>query len=147
VLAARPKFRGEVEMSELDEFARRLMQLVRDRAVVACDALIAGGIAGPQGDNWRELGRPVGEALQALVPDVVDQVLFEFLAAIDGGELPMSWRDSSGAQQDMEDLGSSEMAGWLMMGAGGWRDRYSMQRFNDYTAGLRLDIDWNSQDD
>jgi hypothetical protein len=144
---ARPGFCWEVEMSELDEFARQLMQVVRDRAVVACDALIAAAIAGPQGDNWRRVGQPASEALQALMPDVVDQVLFELLSAIDSGKLPMSWRDSSGAQQDVEDLGSSETAGWLMMGAGGWRDRYSMQRFNDYTAALCLDIDSNSQDD
>lgn len=131
-------------MPEIDEFARQLMQVVRDRAVVACDALIAGAIAGPQGDNWRQ-PRSASEALQALVPDVVDQVLFEFLAAVDSGELPVSWRDPSGVAEDLEDLGSSEMAGWLMMGAGGWRDRYSAQRFNDYNASLHLDIDWTSE--
>lgn len=134
-------------MSELDEFAFQLMGAVRDRAIVACDALIAGRIAGPQGDSWRRLGGSASKALQALVPDVVDQVLFEFLAAVDSGELPMSWSDRSGTLRNLERLGSSEMAGWLMMGVGGWRDRHSSQRFNDYNAGLRLDIDWNSDTD
>ena len=134
-------------MSELDEFASQLMRAVRDRAVSACDALIAGGIAGPQGDNWRRLGESAGEVLQALVPDVIDQVLFELLAAVDSGELPIAWRDPTGVLRDLEDLGGAEMAGWLMMGAGGWRDRHSSQRFNDYSAGLRLDFDWNSDSD
>ena len=130
-------------MSELDEFAHQLMRLVRDRAIVACDALVSGSIAGPQGDRWRRLSAPVGEELHALIPDVVDQVLFELLAAADSGELPLAWHGSSGAPKSFEDLGNSEMAGW-MMGTDGWRDRHSEQRFNDYNAGLRLDIDWNS---
>lgn len=127
----------------MDEFARQLMGVVRDRAIVACDALIAGAVAGPQGETWRRQDEAAREALLALVPDVIDQVLFEFLAAADSGELPMGWRDSAGALHDLDDLGSSEMAGWLMMGAGGWRDRHSAERFNDYNAGLRLDTDWN----
>lgn len=134
-------------MSQLEEFAGQLMRIVRDRAIDACDALNRGAIAGPQGDRWRRLGEPTHEALETLIPDIVDQVLFELLAAADSGELPLAWRDPDGTTHDLEQIGASEMAGWLMLGVGGWRDTKSSHRFNDDNAGLQLDVDWGPESD
>lgn len=133
-------------MAELDEFAEQLMRVVRDRAVVACDRLLSGQMVGPQGERWKRVAAGnAREVLVALLPDVVDQVLFELLNAVDNGEFPLAWRDSLGALRPMGDLGSGELAGWLM-GSPGWRDRFSSQRFNGDNAGLRLDIDWGEPD-
>jgi len=127
---------------DLDTFARLLMQLVRDRALVAIDAYIAGSMRDAQGKRWARLEGPVKEALHELVPDVVDQVLFELLAAVDEGELPLIWDDPVRGLQRLEEVGMSELAGLLWYGEGDWRDTYSAQRFNDYLADVHLVIDW-----
>lgn len=123
----------------LEEFAGQLMRALRDRAIDACDALNRGAVNGAQGDRWRVLDTSTHEALDALIPDIVDQVLFELLAAVDNGSLPLAWLDADGSTHDLARLGASEMAGWFMLGAGGWRDSMSSRRFNDDNAGLQLD--------
>lgn len=133
-------------MTDLDAFAECLVRVVRDRAVVACDRLCSDGVLGPQGERWR--GAVAGsdaEMLRGLLPDVVDQVLFELLYAVDAGELPLAWQDSQGEFRLLRDLGQGEMAGWLA-GSPGWRGRFSSERFNDYNAGLRLNVDWGEPD-
>lgn len=126
---------------ELDRFAQRLMQLVRDRAIAACDRLASGAMAGPDGERWRELTRDehARRALGELIPDIVDRTLFELLDAVDNDRLPLGWQTEGGSLVGLEELGSGEMGGWLMA-SDGWRAHYSAQRFFDPLGNLRLDL-------
>lgn len=76
--------------------------------------------------------------MQELLPDVVDQVLFHLLDAIDNDRLPLAWLDGT-SSRPLEELGQGEMGGLLMMGDGGWIERYSSQRHFDPLAGLGED--------
>ncbi len=128
-------------MSEpLSEFAQRLIESVRDSAIRSCDALIQGSAAGPLEDRWRALlgSATTPEAMHELLPDVVDQVLFHLLDAIDNDVLPLAWLEGA-SPLPLEELGQGEMGGLLMMGAGGWIDRYSTQRHFDPLPGLGED--------
>jgi hypothetical protein len=78
--------------------------------------------------------------VEELIPEVVDQVLFELLDAGDNDELALAWRRSDGSWASLEELGSGDLARWFM-GSGGWRARFSSQRFSDPFSDLRLDLD------
>jgi|SRR5580692_3934387 hypothetical protein len=125
---------------DLSRFAQLLIRLVRDRAIAACDRFADGEIRGPLGDRWREIVEDAAAraAVKALIPDIVDQTLAEFLNALDNGHLPLAWRHEDSTCVAMEDLGHGEMEGWLMMGQDGWRNQFSEQRFYDPFANLHL---------
>jgi hypothetical protein len=116
--------------AELRQFAELLMRLVRDESIATCDALASGRMGGAGGKLWRELltDDRVREAVQTLVPEIVDHVLFYFVNALDGDDLPLAWRRQDGSYVDLYELGGSELGGDLMM-SDGWRARYSSQRF------------------
>lgn len=136
------------EDTELRQFAEQLVRLVRDRAIVVCDQLAAGEMRGACGEHWRGVMATAStrSVLAALIPDVVDEVLFELLNASDNNALPLGWRRADGSFVALEELGKGEMAGRLMMGAGGWLGEFSTQRFNDYLADLPpLKLDRSSQ--
>jgi hypothetical protein len=137
------------EDDELREFARRLVHLVGDRAIAACDRLAAGEMRGARGEHWRSVvaDATVRHALTGVIPDVIDEVLFELLNAIDNNELPLGWQRADSSFVALEELGKGEMAGWLTMGAGGWIEEFSTQRFNDYSVDLpALETDGSAQD-
>jgi len=127
--------------SELDRFARLLVRLVRDRAIHNCDQLMTGRIRGSVGERWRHLteSKDVKEVLSSLIPDVVDEVIFELLNAIDNGDLPMGWQGTEGAFVSLEELGQREMAGWYALPSqGGWIENFSEQRYVDPIPDLQL---------
>lgn len=128
--------------AEVERFAEALMRRVRDRAIAECDRLAADEGAGPSAERWRAIAADddARRAVQELIPDVVDQVLFELLSAGDNDELGFGWRRSDGSFVSLEELGSGELAGGLM-GSGGWRAQFSSQRFFDPFSDLRLDLD------
>jgi hypothetical protein len=76
--------------------------------------------------------------MHELLPDIIDQTLFHLLDAIDNGQLPLGWKHNDGSFRDLGDLGQGQMGGWLMMGTGGWLDRFSRQRFFDPLQDLEL---------
>ena len=131
---------------ELQRFGKLLMRLVRDRAIAACDRLASGEMVGPDGERWRTVlsTTDAREAVMNLIPDVVDQTLFELLNAVDNGEFPLAWRQSDGSLVGLDHLGLGEMAGWLM-GSPGWRHQYSSQRFFDPLQHIRLDLEGNDE--
>ena len=121
-----------------EDFAQHLVELVRDRSIEACDVLLRGQTRGRLGDRWRqaiESDNP-REALSQLIPDVVDQVLFHFLDAIDNENLPLMWPGGGGTAIHLSSAGRGEMAGWYTMGRGGWIERFSKQRYFDPLADL-----------
>ncbi len=135
--------------AELQEFAERLVRLVRDRSIVACDRLATGESRGVLGERWHDVlvSDVARHALTALIPDIVDQVLFELLNAVDNGDLPLGWRGADHSFVALEEIGYGEMSGWLMMGAGGWLERLSTQRFFDPHANLHLREDSTDSND
>jgi hypothetical protein len=125
------------EDHDLRRFAELLVRLVRDRAIVACDKLAADDVRGTRGEYWQALAADPAarDTASALIPEVVDEVLFQLLDAVDNGKLPIAWRGSEdGSWVSLEELGQGEMAGWLTMGKGGWLDSFSGQRHVDHLA-------------
>jgi hypothetical protein len=120
------------DSQELDRFARALVELVRDRSIVECDRLASGAVFGPTGNRWHELLADDGTraAVVAVVPDIVDHVLFELLNAVDNDQLRLGWECADGTLVPLNDVGGGEMGGWLV-GPDAWRERYSSQRIQE----------------
>jgi len=128
----------ESDQLVIRQFADTLMQFVRDESISNCDRLADGRTRGPQGDRWRHaLGELTAQdAVSLLIPDIVDQVLFHLMDAIDNDQLPLAWQRQDQSHVSLARAGHGEMAGWVAMGKGGWIERFSKQRFNDYLADL-----------
>lgn len=119
---------------EIEEFAKLLMQHVRDRAIASCDVLRSPDCNSVDAKRWRQhhLSGQTDDLLSEVIPDCVDTALFYLLNAIDEGLLQISFKASSGRMVDLVEAGESEMAGWSAMGGTeGWRARFSKERFND----------------
>ncbi len=123
----------------ISQFAETLIRVVRDESISDCDRLAAGLTKGAIGARWRQVldDSPARDAVGLLIPDIVDQVLFHLLDAIDNDQLPLAWQRNDHAYLSLVSAGHGEMAGWLTMGKGGWIERFSKQRFVDYLADLR----------
>lgn len=128
--------------AELQRFAEVLIRRVRDRAIAECDRLVSGGMAGPDGERWRNLivSQEAAQAVREVIPEVVDETLFCLLDAIDSGRLPLGWRVSGDSFVGLDDLGLGDMAGCLM-GSPGWRHEFSSQRCHDPFSNLRLKLE------
>ena len=131
--------------ARLGEFAETLIRCVRDPAIASCDALLSGGMKGTDGERWAEhaLNPAVKDALQALLPDIVDRTLYTMLDAIDNGLIPLAWAQTTGECGLLQEIGDSEMAGWLL-GQGGWVSRFSSERWHDPAPGVKLVREWPS---
>jgi len=135
VLQARLAFRGDDEMPtpEIEEFARTLVQQVRDAAIRNCDALLEPQAGSPVARRWKSLAE--SSDLRTVIPDAVDEAVFGVLQAIDQGLLRLKYVSSSGREVDLTEEGQGELSGWYM-GSGGWRAMYSAERFVDDFADL-----------
>ena len=132
----------ESRNEELSRFAELLIKSVRDPAIEACDRLAAGKMRGPNGNRWGTLltDDQARRSIRELIPDIVDQTIFEFLDAADNAQLPVAWQCKDGSFCLLDDLGQGEMCGWLM-GSPGWRHEYSSKRFFDPLANLKPEPD------
>jgi hypothetical protein len=121
------------DRQELQRFAELLMSQVRDQAISNGDVYAAGRIGGTVGEHWkRVLADPAcRDAMLELLPEVVDEVLFQFLNALDSGDLNLGWRREDGSWADLYDLGDSNLAGDFVRPGDGWRARYSQQRVTE----------------
>ncbi len=117
---------------EEDRFAAALMQ-IRDQAIHDCD-LRATGQVGAGEEPWHTVVQSpdVQRAVDAVIPEIVDQVLFLLLHATDNEDLPLAWRTSDGRWESLDDLSTGGMAGSFIAF---WRDEFCAQRFH----GLRID--------
>ena len=127
--------------SELEQFAEQLMRYVRDRAIVALDHQAAGEMQGRSRASWVDLIKDddARKLVDELIPDAVDQALFELLNALDNEELRLAWYTSDGSCVSLEELGLGEMGGWFM-GSGGWRQQFSKERAEDRFKDVQ---EWN----
>jgi hypothetical protein len=123
---------------ERDRFAEQLVRLVRDEAIGECDRYVAGAMRGPQAKRWaaRVEQGDVRAALTEAIPDIVDEVLFRLLDAVDNEQLALGWLTEDGRCVPLEEVVQGEGAGWYIGGEDGWRPRFSQQRFVDDAADL-----------
>ena len=123
---------------EIEEFAKLLVQQVRDAAIKNCDGALRPNAAFPVAKRWKKTAN--AEVLQPItnvvVPDVVDETVFHLLRAIDQGLLKLSFTAANGKKVDLPAEGLGELAGWYM-GSGGWRALYSQERFVDDFSDLK----------
>jgi hypothetical protein len=117
---------------EVEEFGRILVRQVRDAAIRSCDLQLDPSSRAPVAMRWAAAlatGTPE-EIAQTVIPDSVDEVIFYLLQMIDQGVLQLSYTSEEGEVVDLSEVGLGELSGWYM-GSGGWRARYSEQRFVD----------------
>ena len=122
---------------EIEEFAKLLVQQVRDVAIGDCDVALRPNAAGPVFKRWKEAAHKgnLESIVGIVVPDAVDDTVFHLLDAIDNGLLNLSFTASNGKKVDLSTDGLGELAGWYI-GTGGWRALYSQERFIDDFADL-----------
>lgn len=123
---------------EIEEFAKILVQQVRDAAIKSCDGALRPNAAYPVAKRWKETAvdgtlKPIASVV---VPDAVDETIFHLLRAIDQGLLKLSFTAANGKKVDLPADGLGELAGWYM-GSGGWRALYSQERFADDFSDLK----------
>jgi len=119
---------------EIEEFAKLLVENVRDAAIRDCDGLLQPQANSPVAHRWRCAG-VVSSSLGVMVPDAVDEVLFSLLLAIDQGALRMKFVSRMGREVDLTEEGLGELSGWYM-GSGGWRAMFSKERYEDDFADM-----------
>jgi hypothetical protein len=114
---------------EISEFARLLVRHVRDESIRSCYAMLQPHAASPVAKRWKESGIS-SENLLRILPDAIDETIFNLLQAIDQGLLQVSYTSSNGSKVDLVDAGQGELSGWYM-GSGGWRALFSEEPFTD----------------
>ena len=118
----------------IEVFAERLVQLVRDRAIQNCSVGLGPGPRSPVGKRWASvLGQSNFDALKdVIIPDCIDEAIFCLLYAIDNEELALLFTAPDGQVVDLNKDGHGEMGGWYMGGDEGWRERFSREKIVDY---------------
>jgi hypothetical protein len=124
--------------AEVEEFARMLVQKVRDAAIQSNDRILGAQLVIAK--RWKEAaasGSPEAFA-RVLIPDIVDSTISHLLGAIDQEVLHLSFTASNGKCVDLTSVAkeSGEMSGWYR-GGGGWCETYSKERFVDDFADLK----------
>lgn len=126
---------------EIEEFARVLVQHVRDAAIQSSDRRLQAESRSPVAKRWRKAARgATPEAFaRTIIPDIVDDAIFFLLQAIDQELLALNFGASNGNMIDLPTDGLGELSGWFM-GSPGWRAMYAKERFNDDVSDLAGDI-------
>jgi hypothetical protein len=125
---------------EIDEFAKKLMGLVRDASIQSNDMALSPTVKCPVAKRWARAAkeRPTPDYARVLIPDVVDDAIYYLLHAIDDGSIRLAYTASNGTVVDLTEQGLGELAGWYI-GSECWRAIYSKERFVDDFADVRLD--------
>jgi hypothetical protein len=123
---------------EIEEFAKTLVQLVRDAAIQSNDRALLPTARYALAKRWKKAAsEEVPEDFaRVLIPDIVDDTTFYLLQAIDEGSLKLAYTASNGTVVDLSTEGLGELAGWFP-GSDGWVGTYSKERFVDDLSDLR----------
>lgn len=121
---------------EIEEFARALVREVRDTAIRSSDVCLRPDVTHVIAKRWRGSARAsrLEPIATVLIPDVVDEAIFQLLRAIDDGSLKLSFTDSHGRTVDLSEEGLGELGGWY---SGEWRETYSQERAPDNFPDLK----------
>jgi hypothetical protein len=122
---------------EIEEFGKLLVHEVRDTAIRSCDQNLHVDANDVISQRWKRLDpfTNLESVAHALIPDVIDDTIFQLLRAIDGEELRLSFTSSDGNTVDLLKDGSRELAGWHAS-IPGLRSMYSKERYFDDFAHL-----------
>lgn len=117
---------------EIEEFAKTLVQKVRDIAIQNCDRRLRPDANNVVAMRWKTaISDGNAESLaHAMISDVVDATLAQLCRAIDQELLQVSFKASDGKSVNLSKDGEGELCGWYM-GSDGWRSSYSKERFID----------------
>jgi hypothetical protein len=118
---------------ELQEFAKMLIQHVRDAAIKDCDSVLTPQSRSSVAERWRRAGQrgSPGAVLKEAIPDIVDTTLFWLLDAIDEGWLRLTYTAESGKVLELNDCDPGPLGGWMHAGREGWITDYSKERWID----------------
>jgi hypothetical protein len=123
---------------EIEEFARILVQQVRDAAIRSNDRTLSEEHVIAK--RWREAAAsgPPETFAKVLIPDIVDSTLAHLLGVIDQALLRLSYTASNGKSVDLTTVATEfgEMSG-SYSGGGGWCEKYSNERVIDDFADLK----------
>jgi hypothetical protein len=122
---------------EIEEFAKMLVEWVRDASIQSSDMVLRPTGNAPVAKRWAKAASeeaPV-EFARVVIPDIVDDTIFYLLHAIDEGLLRLAFTASNGKVVDLTTQGLGELAGWFA-GSGGWRAMYSKERYVDDCSDL-----------
>jgi hypothetical protein len=123
---------------EIEEFARILVEQVRDASIESCDRRFQANATSPAAKRWKEMACSATpeEFRRVLIADIVDDAISSLLYGVDDGVLKISFSASSGKVVDLNREGLGELAGWYT-GNDGWRAMYTKERLVDYVADLK----------
>ena len=123
---------------EIEEFAKILVQQVRDAAIRSCDRDLQPDAQSSVARRWKEAARDgiPQELVKMVISDVVDETIANLLLTIDQELLPMSYTASNGNKVNLVEEGRGELSGWYG-GSPGWRTLYTSERFADDYSDLR----------
>ena len=119
----------------IEELGELLVRHVRDVAIQSCDMQLLPHSETPMAQRWRRIAAGFQGQVppEVLIPDCVDETIFAFLRAIDQGKLRLSFTADSGETVDLVKEGAGTLAKQYMA-SGGWRAKYSKERFFDDLA-------------
>jgi hypothetical protein len=117
---------------EIEEFAKTLVQIVRDAAIQSNDRALLPTARYALAKRWRQAAseNTPEDFARVLIPDIVDDTIFYLLQAIDEGNLRLAFTASNGTVIDLATEGLGELSGWFA-GSDGWVGMYSKERFVD----------------
>jgi len=123
---------------EIEEFAKILVQHVRDATIQSGDRSLKANAMHAIAKRWKEAitNKSPEQVVSIVIPDVVDEAVFHLLLAIDQGLLKLSFTASNGQKVELPTDGLGELSGWYA-GSGGWRALYSKERVIDDFADLK----------
>lgn len=124
---------------EIEEFAKVLVEKVRDAAIQSCDRILLSDGGNAIAKRWKAARQGAPDTFaQVLISDVVDETLANLLIAIDQEFLRLSYTASNGKMVDLTSAAkeAGELSGWYGAG-GGWCEKYSKERFTDDFADLK----------
>ena len=121
---------------EITEFAKLLVQNVRDAAIKSADnQLYTTNMNSPVARRWRDIKNSgnIDKFGETIIVDTVDDTIAHFLLAIDEGLMNLSFATSKGNNTTLTNDLIGELSGWYM---GEWRSEYSSERCSSDFDGL-----------
>jgi hypothetical protein len=101
---------------------------IRDDAIEASDLRALGRFVDSEDDPWAAVAASpeVQRIVAAIIPEVVDQALFELLLAADNDQISLAWRTADSEWVALDELSDGSLQGSFIAF---WREAFSTQRF------------------
>jgi hypothetical protein len=118
---------------EIEEFAKLLVEWVRDAAIRSNDGVFAGKHAIAK--RWKEAAASSSpeDFAKVIIPDIVDSTIAHLLGAIDQEVLQLSFTAASGKSIDL----AKATDGLSGLYGAEWCEKYTKERYIDDLADLK----------